>query len=900
MGTMAPKNKGRFRKRRKGMLGFWCTVAIVAILAAYVGLLAYSRPNVAGDRLRFDTFVDLAEKGRIKDAKVLDSDAFVVGQYIRDDKSIGQYNAPYLKAADSRARLVEVLLENRVPTTIAQQPLKDFVDKQATLLVGGLVTIVVFAYFALSYRRGTGLFSATSGARKTESKQKLATFAEVAGQDGAVTELREIVEFLAEPGRYTDLGARIPKGILLYGPPGCGKTLMARALAGEAGASFFSISGSDFAEMYVGVGAARVRDLFREAHASAPAIVFIDELDSIGRTRGAAKALASHSEQEQALNQILFEMDGFSPLEGIIVVGATNRPDVLDPALLRPGRFDRTIGLEHPDENGRAAILAVHTHGKPMASGVNLRRLAQRAIGLTGADLAGIVNEAALLAGRARRREITQGDLETALQRILEAPERQRRLSLRDRRVAHRYASGEDRVTFADVGGMDEVIDELRMVKEYLVEPARLTSAGAQIRRGILIDGPPGCGKTLAARALAGEANAAFLYVAATEFVEVFVGEGAARVRDLFAEARSIAPAIVFIDEIDAVGARRGTSGVDGNRETEQTLNQLLVELDGFSPRSAVVVIAATNRPDILDPALIRPGRFDVRVTVDVPSRDRRRQILGIHARGKPLDPDVDLDVLAALTRGFSGAALAQLVSEAMLLAARRHQSLVPMETFEEALERVVRGVAPISRVLSDDERRMAAYHESGHALVSLALKGASVPHRLSIVPMGQSLGATWSVPDDRLLRPRSALLDQLATMLGGRAAEELVFGEPGSGSADDLEIATRLSRRIVCEYGMSDRIGPRSFLQGAQDGGPGYSPETARLVDSEIDRLLTEAIDRARSVLTAARRPLDRVASALLEKEVLTAADLEKLVRVKGDVASGNGAGSRARAAKS
>ena len=396
-----------------------------------------------------------------------------------------------------------------------------------------------------------------------------------------------------------------------------------------------------------------MRDLFKEARENAPSIVFIDEIDAVGRRRRATSSEGSGEEQTQALNQILTEMDGFTSGLGTIVVGATNRPDDLDPALLRPGRFDRTIGVDRPDEEGRAGIMAVHARGKPLAEDVDLLSVAHRAIGMTGADLESVMNEAALLTARAGDPQITQTHLEAALTRILEAPERQRRLSGRDRSLGQQTLQGE-RVTFADIAGIEEAIEELAEVKDFLADPDRFADMGARFPRGFLLVGPPGTGKTLLARAVAGEANAAFVTVAATEFTEIFVGEGAARVRDLFSQARAVAPTILFIDEIDAIGTARDSGG-DGHREREQTLNQILIELDGFRQRDSVIVMAATNRAEILDPALVRPGRFDRTITLGLPDRRGRRAILEVHAKGKKIAEDVDLDAIAGVTQGPLG-----------------------------------------------------------------------------------------------------------------------------------------------------------------------------------------------------------------------------------------------------
>jgi ATP-dependent metalloprotease FtsH len=852
---------------------------LVVLLVAYVQVVAASRPQVTGDRLQFSTFLDLAERDRVTEARILDIDSYIVGNYRRRDGSIAEYNTPYLKTLNPRERLVDSLLENRIPVSIDQQFGKSLVQP-ASIVLPALVFVVIFSYFILSWRRGTGLFGVRSGATKATREESLSTFDDVAAQDDAVTELRELAQFLSDPGRFTSLGARIPKGVLLYGPPGCGKTLLARALAGESGAAFYSISGSDFVELYVGVGAARVRELFKDARDDAPAIVFIDEIDGVGSRRkaGPRATEGSSEEQGQALNQILAEMDGFSPVQGTIVVGATNRPDDLDPALLRPGRFDRAIAVDRPDETGRADILRVHGRGKPLASDVDLDAIAKRGIGLTGADLESVMNEAALLSARANKTEISQAELEGALRRILEAPERQRRLTMRDRVIGQQSISAE-RVTFADVAGIEEALTELHEIKEFLNDPTHFADVGARFPRGFLLVGPPGTGKTLLARAVAGESNAAFLTVAASEFAEIFVGEGPGRVRDLFGQARSTAPAIVFIDEIDAIGARREAS-LDGHREREQTLNQILIELDGFRQRDGVIVMAATNRPEILDPALVRPGRFDRTITLGLPDRAGRRAILEVHVGSKRLGPDVDLDAVAAVTRGLSGADLANVLNEAALLSARRGEGHISMTGIEDAIERVSMGISRV-HVLTDEERRVIAYHEAGHVVVSRSTADGRLPHKVSIIPAGSSLGRAWLVDThDRVVQSRSGLIEDMATLLGGRAAERLVFGQSSSGAGDDLARVTNLSHRMVRELGMSEAMGAIGFPEEPDENGNRltYSEETARMIDAEARRLVEEAERRADEVLEASREVLDRVAAALLEAETLTAQEIEDL----------------------
>ncbi|MGH9077332.1 MAG: AAA family ATPase [Acidimicrobiales bacterium] len=725
-------------------------------------------------------------------------------------------------------------------------------------------------------QRRLALRSRSIGRRFTAEER--VSFADVAGQAAAVAELEEIKTFLVDPERYTGLGANVPKGVLLYGPPGCGKTLLAKALAGETNAAFLSVAASEFVEILTGLGASRVRDLFAEARATPPAIIFIDELDAIGGSRIAGPQTGRpRNEEEQTLNQLLTEMDGFSAARGVLVLAATNRPDALDPALLRPGRFDRSVGLELPDEEGRRAILEIHARGTVLGPDADLGAIAAKAYGLTGADLANVINEAALLAGREEREGIAGSDLSEALSRLMGAPARQRRLSMRARSVGRRYSAVDDRVTFADVAGAGDAIAELAEVRDYLTDPARFHDLGARVPRGILLAGPPGCGKTLLARAVAGEANAAFLSASATDFVEVWVGLGASRVRDLFAEARSTTPAIVFLDEIDAVGARRG--GWNDHAERESTLNQLLVEMDGFEGRQAVIVIGATNRPDVLDAALVRPGRFDRQITISLPDRAGRRAILGLYAAAKALAPDVDLDAIASLTPGMSGADLENVVNEAILLTARARLAAVPMALMEEGIDRAGDGVGSHTTIMSPEERRIVAYHEAGHGLVANQLPGALTFHKLTIIPRGGSLGRCTLIDDDeRMVVSQSTLVDRMAGLLGGWAAEQVVFGEVCSGGASDLDRVGYIARRMVRSYGMSEEMGPLGYDDQAEGRSPSYSEDSARSIDREVRRLVDQAHQRAREVLTGSRHVLDRVAAELLEHETIDADRLAAL----------------------
>ena len=450
---------------------------------------------------------------------------------------------------------------------------------------------------------------------------------------------------------------------------------------------------------------------------------------------------------------------------------------------------------------------------------------------------------------------------------------------------ARRIVADRPTVKFDDVAGVDEAKQELVEVVEFLRHPQKFAALGARIPKGLLLVGPPGTGKTLLARAVAGEAGVPFFSISGSEFVELFVGVGAARVRDLFEQAKRNSPCIVFVDEIDAVGRQRGIGLGGGNDEREQTLNQILVEMDGFDARTNVIVVAATNRPDILDVALLRPGRFDRRVSLEVPDVEGREAILKIHARGKPLSSDVDLRRLAKQTTGLSGADLENLLNEAAILAARGNRHEISMADLEEAVDRVISGPEKKSRIISHQERILTAYHEAGHALVAYRLPNVDPVHKISIVARGMSGGQTRLLPmEDRHLWTRSQLTDTIAFALGGLAAEELVLGETTTGPSNDLEQATRVARRMVAQLGMSDRLGPVAFgvladAPGVPSDGHALGSETANQIDAEVRRLLEEGHQRARGVLTEFHSDLVRLAEELLEKETLHGDELEALL---------------------
>ena len=435
------------------------------------------------------------------------------------------------------------------------------------------------------------------------------------------------------------------------------------------------------------------------------------------------------------------------------------------------------------------------------------------------------------------------------------------------------------KVKFADVAGVDEAVEELKEIRDFLSEPERFHKMGAKIPRGVLLVGPPGTGKTLLAKAVAGEAGVPFFSISGSDFVEMFVGVGASRVRDLFKQAKAASPSIIFIDEIDAVGRQRGAGVGGGHDEREQTLNQLLVEMDGFDESESVILLAATNRPDILDPALLRPGRFDRQITVDRPDVKGREQILRVHAQNKPLTEDVRFDKLAQLTVGFTGADLANLLNESALLAARRHKEQISMDEIEESMERVIAGPQRKGRVMTEVERTTIAYHESGHALVGHILEHSDPVHKISIIARGQALGYTLQLPtEDHFLKTKNEMLDELAVFLGGRVAEELMCDDITSGASNDLERATKMAREMVTRLGMSKELGTQVFGEAQHQVFLGrdyadhqdYSEETARRIDVEVQRIMREAHERAEEILSARRDQLDLMAKVLLERETV------------------------------
>lgn len=453
---------------------------------------------------------------------------------------------------------------------------------------------------------------------------------------------------------------------------------------------------------------------------------------------------------------------------------------------------------------------------------------------------------------------------------------------------AKRMSKDSPKVTFGDVAGADEAVQELTEIKEFLEAPQKFQKLGARIPKGALLVGPPGTGKTLLARAVAGEAGVPFFSISGSDFVEMFVGVGASRVRDLFEQAKQNSPCIIFMDEIDAVGRQRGAGMGGGHDEREQTLNQLLVEMDGFDGKSGIIMIAATNRADILDPALLRPGRFDRQIVVDRPDYPGREKILKVHSRGKPLGDDVDITTVAKGTPGFTGADLANLINEAAILAARHDKEVIEMEEMEEAVDRVIAGPERKTRLISEKEKEITAFHEAGHAIVGALLEHADPVHKISIIPRGQALGVTMSLPtEDRFMMSKSQMMHQLAMMLGGRAAEMVIFDEITTGASNDIERVTKMARAMVTRYGMSDKLGlialgqaeGQVFMGRDFNSSPDYSDEIAFQIDREIRRIVDESYDNAEDMLIRNRVLLDKLSADLIEHETVDAKHLRRLI---------------------
>lgn len=872
--------KNLFTGGPKGLLIF---VTIFALGIALLSSLTHVSQNIV--HLPTTEFLEYVEQGKVTSVEISGEEAW--GR-LKEDNQKFQTRIP---RADSE--FMNMLRKYGVKGEVMSNTSSlGLISSLLSLLFPFLLILVLYFFYKMFKGSGGsqgGPGSGIFGFGKSRAKLMLPSmikerFSDVAGADDAKDALRDVIDFLKNPEKYRKMGAKIPKGILVVGEPGNGKTLLARAVAGEAGVPFFSITGSDFIEVFVGVGAARVRDLFEQARKHAPAIIFIDEIDAIGRHRGSGLG-GGHDEREQTLNQLLTELDGFDVHKApVIIMAATNIPEVLDKALLRPGRFDHQIEIPYPGLKDREEILRIHARDKKFAATTDLHQIAIDTAGFTGADLANLVNFAAIGASKAGRFQLEQEDLLDAMKKIQRAKETTQHspsLLAKGAGQARLFMPSQVKVKFSDVAGLPEAKEELKDILEYLKNPEKFKKVGAKVPHGILLSGEPGNGKTLLAKAIAGEVNCPFFSASGAEFIEQYVGVGASRVRELFAQARKHAPCIIFIDEIDSIGARRHT-GDGGVSEYAQTLNQLLTEMDGFETREKpVIVIGATNRPDMLDSALMRPGRFDRQVHVPYPSIDVREEILKVHAQGKKFDDTVDFRKVARGTPGFSGAQLANIINEAALSAVNNNREIITMEDFEEARDKVLLGKKQKTIKQTKSELNVTAYHEGGHALVNLLLPEQTDPlHKITILPRGGALGVTHSLPErDRYTVTKDQMLAELKILVGGRVAEELVFDTVTTGASNDFKHATDIARKMVCYYGMSD-LGPVQYGQSYYDFK--YSEKTRELIDQEVQKIVQNAYDTTKGLLTENRKKLDQLAQALLEKETMYASEVYGLLNIK------------------
>ena len=686
------------------------------------------------------------------------------------------------------------------------------------------------------------------------------TFDDVAGVKKSKGKILQIVDFLKRPDYYTRLGAKIPRGVLLSGPSGTGKTLIAKAMANSADVPFISVTGPELANIYIDP-VERMHALFKEAREKSPCIIFIDEIEAIGAVDN--RYGATNQSRTPALSQLLLEMDGMGNNSGVIVLAVCNHQDRLDKSLLRAGRLDRHIYVAQPNTEERAEIFQLYLKDVKLADDVDLSKLAEITSGLSGADISKVCNDAAFTATVADEETVKFSYFEQAVVNV--------RKGLEDKSMEM------GTIKFADVAGMEEAKREVTEIVDFLKHPEKYSHLGGRIPKGALLVGPPGTGKTMLAKAVAGEAHVPFFSRSGSEFVEMYVGVGASRVRELFAEAKEKAPCVVFIDEIDAVGTKRSNEGF--NSEHDQTLNQLLTEMDGIDGASGVIVLAATNREDILDDALLRPGRFDRKVHVTLPALTDREAIFKVHLKKVKVDETVDLTQLARQTPGMSGAEIANVCNEAAILAARQNREAVTMADFNEAIDKVTLGLENKSMLMTRQDVYETAVHEAGHTTTIWLLEHAAPLVKISIVPRGKALGVNMTMPEERVGYTKQAFLDEICSFMGGRAAEELFLGTIGTGALNDMQQATRIARSMVMYYGMSEKMPNISYYdpQG-QLGQRPYSDERARLIDEETSRIVNEQYDRAKKLISEHAEQHHKVVDALMEKEVIFPADVEAI----------------------
>jgi ATP-dependent metalloprotease FtsH len=735
-------------------------------------------------------------------------------------------------------------------------------------LIQILVQGIVYALgFLLIFVGGTGLGRSQTqqikGRRWFWQKRNLeqeVRFEDIIGLDEAKQELQQLVDLLRRPENYRTLGAESPKGILLVGPPGTGKTMLARAIANEAGVPFFSLVSADFANMFLGVGALRVRQIYREARRHPQAIVFIDELETLAKARNSGLGNFGGGDSN-TLSAFLGELDGFKAQSNVITLGATNSVEQIDAAILRPGRLDWQIYIGPPDEADREKLFTFYL-GRIQSDADSLKG-AKLAVNFTPAEVRRAVNEAGLIAVREGKAKISDLHLSAGIDRVSATLERKVGTFVISR-------PGDVRVAMGDVIGCEEAKSEVQEYVDFLKHPEKFRRIGAKVPRGFLFVGPPGTGKTLLAKAIANTAGVPFYVLSGADFVEVFSGVGASRIRQVYSQARRHRSAIVFIDEIDALAAKRG-----GRGDADQTLNQFLVELDGFG-RSNVLTIGATNRLDTLDPALLRPGRLDRTVLVPLPDLEAREQLFSHYLNTVQTIPGINCRQLARTTWNLSGAEIAAAVNEASFIALRNEREQVNQFDLNQGIERIKFGLSSRRKVNAED-RRLVAIHEAGHAIVEHYARPERTLHKLTIVPNLQGIaGYSWSLGDENQLsfETREQLLAEIQVLFGGRVAEEEFFGTVTTGAKEDLARAAQLAHQFIWELGMGEEF--VASLQKEQ-----LADQTRQRLDIQVNTLLVEAKERSRKILRDHAQEHARLCETLLERESLYGDEILQVLRL-------------------
>jgi cell division protease FtsH len=863
-------------KKLKNLFDGW-PIGIISFIFGFLFLLMILSKLIDNNNspkiLSHSEFVNSLNKGEIKYIKV--EDDHIKGKFID--------NRFFEATVHMTDKIWDLMYTKNIDVVISSDSSNSGFDGWYILLFGIVISIIIAIWITLRRNKnsnnGGGMSSifsiGKSRFKKTSPGEGNIKFADVAGAKNAKEALTDIVDFLKNPEKFKLLGARIPKGILLAGEPGNGKTLLARALAGEANCTFLNISGADFIEVFVGVGAARIRDLFGQARKSAPCILFIDEIDAIGRTRGSGFG-GGHDEREQTLNQLLTEMDGFDQYElPLVVIAATNIPEVLDKALLRPGRFDRVVYVPYPDFAARLELLKIHTSKTPLKKDIDLESIARFTQGLSGADIENLVNMAALKASQSGSKSLTKEDFEKAYKDLVLS---KRDIQISSQEKAKEFLPQQVKTKFEDIAGLEDAKEDLKEVVDFLKNPQKYLDIGARVPRGILMSGDPGNGKTMLARAVAGESAVPFFYASGSQFIQKYVGVGAERIRDLFTQARKHSPSIIFIDELDSIGSRSSDSD-GGNREYNQTINQLLTEMDGFVQNEIpVIVVAATNMKDSIDSALKRAGRFDRHVFIPYPNMKARIKILQVHSKGKKFDETVQIETIGKGTPGFSGAALENLLNEAAILAVSRGKEFISMSEIDEAKDRLILGKKNTGLTRKQDEIKKTAYHEAGHALTSILQSDYPYSfHKVTILSRGGALGVSQSLPkDDETGFSKEQLESLIVVSLAGRAAEQIIFDHIHTGAYSDFKNATSIAEKMVIAYGMITSIGIVSYVERKK-----ISPETSREIDLAIKNLLDVCYKKALDLLTSNKDKLEKIANALIEKETLESNDVYEIAGI-------------------